>query len=407
MKKQTLLNIVLLWLAWSIIMIGFMHFVGDRVRPDRPDNALMWSATETTIRSNNNKPYLRDPFFNELVAWDSEYYLSISIAGYDNLEMRSQPEQSQAQANGEAHPLSYAFFPFYPLAMRLVRIPFTPFLSPIAASTAAGILISLLGTLTAMIALYDIVRDDLDEEGALRVGFMMLIFPTSLFFAVIYTEGLFVGLAFSSLALMRRKQLIVAAILAALATWTRATGGVLIVPLAFSCLMMYRASDNKSATLRQLPFVFLPVLAYGIWRYFNGVPFDFVQANYFGNGILAIEDTLNAWGQILERANEFPETRIIVVSGISSIALAITSCVLMARKYPRLALFGAFALFIPLTGGWTMTQSGIRYILVVPTLWVMLAYWSKHPVFEKAWTFFCILLLAMQAFLFSFDFWVA
>jgi len=407
MKKQTLFNIVLIWLAWSIILIGFMHFVADRVRPDRPDDALMWSATETTIRSNNNKPYLSDPFFNELVAWDSEYYLSISIAGYDNLEMRSQPEESLIQADGEAYHTSYAFFPLYPLMMRVVRIPFTPFLTPIAASTAAGILISLLGTLAGMIALYDIVREDLGEEGGLRAGFMMLIFPTSLFFAVIYTEGLFVGLAFSSLALMRRKQLVIAAILAALATWTRATGGVLIVPLAFSWWMMYSKSENKSVILRQLPVVAFPLIAYGIWRYFNGVPFDFVQTHHFGNGFLAIEKTLRAWGGILVRANEFPETRMIVVLGIGSILLSILSCALMARKYPRLALFGFFALLIPLTGGWTMTQSGIRYVLVVPTLWVLLAYWSKHPVFERAWMLFSILLLAIQAFLFSFDFWVA
>ena len=92
---------------------------------------------------------------------------------------------------------------------------------------------------------------------------------------------------------------------------------------------------------------------------------------------------------------------------MSAVALAALSCLLNARKYPYLALFGFLALLVPMTGGWTGTNSAIRYVLVVPTLWILLGQWSKNVVFEKAWTLFSILLLAMQAFLFSVDMWSA
>lgn len=401
MTIPMLRNLVLIWLLWAVILVGYMHLIQQRYAPFRPDDALSWSATETTTRSNNNKPYLLEPFLNTQVAWDSEYYLSVSTVGYEDPLMR------RIEGNGEAHSTSYAFFPLYPYLMKVVRLPFAAFMNPIAASTAAGLLIALVGTLFGMIALYDIVREELGELGGLRTVYMMLIFPTSLFFAVLYTEGLFIALAFGSLAFMRRKNLLAAAILAALATWTRAIGGVLIVPLALTWFLTYRHAKEPRSVLIQAPLVLLPLVAYGIWRYFYGYPFDFVEATWFGNGLFKLQTTYEAWTQILERARTVPETRFIVVLGISSVALALLSCLLTFRRYPQLALFGFLALLIPLTGGWTGTQSAIRYVLVVPSLWVMLGQWSRNPVFERSWTLLSILLLAMQAFLFSYDFWVA
>jgi hypothetical protein len=403
MNRRTVRNIVLIWLAWSVIIIGFMNFAPLRYAPSRSDDALMWTANETRRDSNDGKPYLLDPFLNTQVAWDSEFYLSIATLGYEDPDIRTIEDD-----DGGVYSLSYAFFPLYPFAMKVVRLPFTLLpITPIAASTIAGLIISLLGTLAAMIALYDIVRGELGDEGGIRAGFMMLIFPTSFFFAVVYTEGMFVGLAFCSLALMRRRQLVAAAVLAALATGTRAVGGVLIVPLLLAWWQMYRAAPVKRDAWLRLPLLALPLIAYALWRSAYGVPFDSVEETLFGNGVLELHKTVEAWRQILERARTVPETMTIVVMTVSAIILAFVSCALAFRRYPHLALFGLLALLIPLTGGWTGTQSSLRYVLVVPTLWIVLARWGRNIVFDRAWTLFSILLLGMQAFLFSYDFWVA
>lgn len=405
MNARTIRNIVLLWLAWCVIIIGYMNFSAMRYAPSRADEAVAWSANETRRNSLEGKPYLLEPFMNTQVAWDSEYYLAIATGGYDDPGIGVVVNE-----DGVGISKSYAFFPFYPMVMSVLRVPFEWIgFTPIAASTAAGVIISLLGTLVGMIALYDMVRKELGDEGAMRTAFMMLIFPTSLFFATVYTEGLFVALAFSSLALMRRNHLIAAAVLAALATGTRAVGGSLVVPLVLTWLWNFRqaeAADRKSLFI-SLPFLSLPLVAYGIWRMAYGAQFEFIEAEWFGNGLLEIAHTLEGWRQILVRAGEYPETATIVIMGLSSIALAILSCLVNLRKYPQLALFGLAALIIPLTGGWTGTQSAIRYVLVVPTLWIMLGQWGRNSTFDRAWTLLSILLLAMQAFLFSYDFWVA
>ena len=72
------------------------------------------------------------------------------------------------------------------------------------------------------------------RRGSPRAAFYLLIFPTGFFLAQVFTEGLFIGLAFCSLVLMRHKRLFWAALLAALAVWTRAVGVALLIPLALA-----------------------------------------------------------------------------------------------------------------------------------------------------------------------------
>jgi len=401
MSGRSLRMIALIWLAWSAIMVGYMALATTRYIPSRPDEALSWSAQETRRDSLEDNLYLLDPFLNSQVAWDSEYYLAIATTGYDD------PDISTVSVDGETYSKSYAFFPMYPYAMKILRAPLTLFgLTPIAASTLAGVLISLLGTLGAMVALYDITRDELGEEGGIRTAFMMLIFPASFFFATVYTEGLFVGLAFGSLALMQRRWLIPAAILAMLATWTRAVGGVLILPLAITWLILFlKPEADKRRLLIQLPFLALPLVAYGIFRLANGHPFEIVEVEWFGNRLFDFGLTADAWSQIIERAQTEPQTAAWVIMNLSATALAVVSLCVCVRRYPMLALLGFMALLIPLTSGWTGTNSAFRYVLAVPTLWVMLGRLSRSQVFERSWTVFSVLLLAMNAFLFSFDFW--
>lgn len=402
MNTRTLRTIVLIWLAWSVILIGYMQLVQMRYEPDRPDFSLSWTGDWTNRNSQRGKPYLLDPFLNTQVSWDSEFYLSVATVGYDD------PAVQLVRTEHGDFSMSYAFFPFYPMVISAVRLPFTLLgMTPIAASTAAGVLVSLIGTLAGMIALYDIVRKELGEDGGIRTVFYLLIFPTSMFFAVVYTEGLFIGLAFGSLALMRRKQFVWAAVLAALATWTRSVGAVLVLPLLISWVLAYRETTTRRDLLIRLPILFLPVIAYGLWRVAYGAQFDAVEEAWFGNSLLDLNTTISAWTQILERARENEQTAVIVLLQVSTIALALVSCVLGAKRYPELAAFGFFALIIPLTAGGTSVQSTIRYLLVVPTLWVMLGRWGRSPAFDRGWTVLSVLLLAMQAYLFSYDFWVA
>ncbi len=84
----------------------------------RPDRALEWTVHETARNSQNGKPYLLDPFMNEQVSWDSEFYLSIATVGYDDRDVAW-----VEVGPGRLLSMNYAFYPFYPLVIRIVAAP--------------------------------------------------------------------------------------------------------------------------------------------------------------------------------------------------------------------------------------------------------------------------------------------
>jgi Gpi18-like mannosyltransferase len=181
---------------------------------------------------------------NEQVAWDSEYYLAIAVGGYDDhaTDLVGSPDNQVTK--------SYAFFPLYPLLIRVFSLPLRLIgMNPIATATLAGVIVSALGALMGMLALYDLTRDSLGEEGALRAVFYLIIFPTAFFMVQVYTEGLFVGLSFMCLAILKRENWVAAAIFSVCATLTRAVGVTLVIPMA---LIWLRRGEWMDLEWRQI-----------------------------------------------------------------------------------------------------------------------------------------------------------
>ena len=203
-----------LWLGWAVILLAYNVFVPARFTLARPDKALAWTANSTRVGGEQDaKYYLQDPFLRRQVAWDSEYYLAIALGGYEDPHPDRVGQMSGIVRSGagfwpfvippnsgvvrEGISLSYAFFPLYPFLMRLLARPLTIFgLTSIGAATLAGVIISMVGALAAAQAIFALAQDEFGPDGGLRAAFYLLIFPSSFFLGVVYTEGLFVGLAF-------------------------------------------------------------------------------------------------------------------------------------------------------------------------------------------------------------------
>jgi hypothetical protein len=90
---------------------------------------------------------------------------------------------------------------------------------------------------------------------------------------------------------------------------------------------------------------------------------------------------------------------------IASLILALVTCLFTLRRYLPIALFSLAVLVISTTS--RAPQSLIRYALVLPSLYIFLARLGRFRVFDRAWTILSLLLLAMQASLFTWDMWVA
>jgi len=405
MSSQTPRNLILLWLAWIFILLGFQAWTVMRFQIKHPDYALEWTPIDTALTYKLDKPYLNEPLMNQQVAFDSEYYLSIATVGY------ADPKVTAGEIHGERVPLNYAFMPFYPYVMKVIAFPLKVLqLTPIATSTLAGVVVSVLGTLAGMLALYDLAHEELGEAGGLRAAFYLLIFPAGFFLAMVYTEGLFVGLAFGALALIKRQQWLWAILLAVLSTWTRAVGVALVIPLAIAFVrtgqwkqVKLTRSGIKYLVLALL--MFTPLLAYFVWRYSPwGQMFQLVEDNYFGRQFLDIGPSLSGWTKaFLSIFGTNHQTAAYYMIEIGGTLLGFFACIFTFRRYPEAACFSLAVIFISLTSGYP--QGMHRYVMTAPVVFLFLSRLGKNPAFDRAWTILSTLIMGGMALLFAAELW--
>jgi hypothetical protein len=408
-KKDKRNKIFYIWLGWFLVLLLFQNLVTARLEVRGPDYAVEWSEHETLPSSNRGKIYLLEPFLNRQVAWDSEYYVGIAVAGYED------PEAGAVRNpfTGELIIKNYSFFPFYPYVMRIFMFPLQLLgKNPIATSSLAGVIVSLLGTLAGLYAIYDLASDQLDADGRLRVIFYLLIFPTSFFFAMVYTEGLFIGLAFWCLVLSKRRQWFWASILAGAAAWTRAHGAALGLALVAAWLMDTYKEGEIARNLRNWKWyaqgimAFLPAIAYLIWRSSElGQGWAELQTFYFGRGLLTLESSFSGWKRAFLYARYMEkEALIYYLIEVITILLAFISSLWLIRREPPAALFSLSVVLLSVFSG--AAQSMARYMLIVPSLFIFLAWLGKRKSFDRVWTIASLLLMGMEAMLFAFDMWV-
>lgn len=405
-------KIILLWALWFVGLVAFQALVAARLGLIRPDHALFWTESETMAHSQRGKPTLLDPFMNAHVAWDSEFYLSIALNGYDDAAVRAIGRDDAPLS------LNYAFMPFYPLVTRLVALPLRLLgLRPIATVTLAAVLVSGFGTLAAMLALYDLTAGALGETGGLRAAFYLIAFPSGFFLAQVYTEGLFVGLAFGCLALIRRNHLLGAAVLGALAAWTRAVGVALLIPLVLPWIRsgdwMALDLEWRQVFLQGLPWraaargllAVAPLAAFAVWRFSPlGAGFEYVEENYFGRGFLALGTTYFNWREAFRSlGGNNPQRAAYYAIEFGAIVLGFAAIAATWRKFPGLAVFSLAVVVLSFTSG--PAQGMHRYVLGAPSVFVALSQWGQNPALDRGWTIFSVLLMGMLATLFTFNMW--
>jgi len=211
----------------------------------------LWAPKWLTLR----------PGFLGPVPWanlDGVHYLSIAQHGYSQFEQ--------------------AFFPLYPWLIRwgsqLTGI------SPVT----IGLAISYLGLLIGLGYFFRLAKT-LVPRGALWSVIFLLAFPTSFFFASVYTEGLFLGLAVATVYFATRKQWLLSGILGALAGLTRLAGiflGIVVLAEFLKTKPLKRKLTAK-LSLGLVPLGLVFYLGY-LWRTV-GDPLAFFHAQpAFGAG---------------------------------------------------------------------------------------------------------------------------
>ena len=204
---------------------------------------ITWSTLAITA------PFVHLGMLQEVDRWDSRWFLRAAAMGWP---------QHLPYDHGHVAGSTIAFFPLFPLSIR--------WLSHLTGMSvlAAGITVTTVTGLTAMIGVWALVRHYADRSSADRATLLVALFPGSFVLSMVYSEGFALTfLAFGILALLQGRWLL-AGFLGLLASFTTP------VALAFEVSCLWCAYRELSAD-RNWRALAAPVLAplgfvyYQVW----------------------------------------------------------------------------------------------------------------------------------------------
>ena len=218
--------------------------------------------------------------------WDGEHYVALAVGGYLN------PPDN----------VSPAFFPLYPL---LVRSFAEFFGGPISeqALSVWGPLLSLLFLPFAFYFIYQIALNEFDEEVARGTVLTLAFFPTTFFLNAAYTESLFLALSAGSIWAVRvRSDLLLACVMAGLASATRNVGVFLMVPLLYEWIKDIESYRWRGIYLLMAPGGLLAYMGYLWARFGDPLLFYSAQKSWGRQATGPLDTAGRAWGSAVEGA---------------------------------------------------------------------------------------------------------
>jgi hypothetical protein len=207
-------------------------------------------------------PFQETRLVEPFAAWDSGWYFDIASRGY------------YYSPDGQS---SIAFFPLYPMLMRLVAWPFGG--GP-RAVWIAGIVVSCAAFAAALVALHRLTdRIFGDREVARRTVLYVAVFPFSLFFTKVYAESVFLLTSVLAVAAAYDERWWRAGVWGGLAALARPNGMLIGVPLALLAIRGRPSPKSLAARFAALLPVPLAVAGYCAYVYsLSGDPLAWLSA---------------------------------------------------------------------------------------------------------------------------------
>lgn len=210
--------------------------------------------------------YVANPYLWAFSNFDGEHYLSIAQYGYKSLQ--------------------YFYFPAYPMLLGMITKLFK---SQMVLYNFIGQGISNLMFLVALIGLWKLIggfgsfKDVGRERLAKLTIILLLLFPTSFYFASVYTESLYLAISVWSFYLIKQRRWVLVGVLAGILTAVRIVGLALIPAI----IGEFWKKGNKSDWIKKVVAVLLVPVGLLVYMYFlkmkTGDPLDFLHnVNIFG-----------------------------------------------------------------------------------------------------------------------------
>ena len=269
--------------------------------------------------------------FRVLATWDGFWYLNLAKHGYPH---------AVPPGSGQHAASTLAFFPLYPLLVRLVHA-----VLPVSWLTA-GLIVSWAAGAAATLAVWRLARLVMGDVAGDRAAVAFAFFPGAFVLSMAYAEGLMILLAALCLHALLRRRWVVAGVAAALATATRPNALALVAACAVAGWMAWRATGERRAAraIMLAPagaaafFVFLWVHTGSPLTWFHAEHAGWQQGTDFG---LA---TMQTVGTFLLAPFHNPQVTLVVATLAGSVVLA--RLVWRQRLPLELVVYTATVLFL-------------------------------------------------------------
>jgi len=304
--------------------------------------------------------------------WDTGWYMKVANQLYP----------SSFDPNIES---SWAFFPLYPLLMRLLG-------KIIGDTYIAGIIISNICLIITAHFLYKLVRLESDQETSLKAIKYLFLFPTSFILSGVFSESLFLCLLVACFYYGKKQNWLLAGILGFFLSLTRSLGVLIIIPLAYE---YFKATgfNLKKAKLNILYLLWIPLglavfAAYS--EHLTGNPITFLEAQ-------------NAWKRHLANPME------VLIASLNQKQMdfffpgfcALTGLLIITFFYKKIRfsywITGIYMILIPLSSG--LVNGFPRFLTVIFPFHIIFARLSTNRLVDQSLT---ALLALLQGFLMVF-----
>lgn len=297
-----------------------------------------------------------------LAVWDGIWYRRVAVNGYLFVP---------------GHQSDTAFFPLYPVLLRVVHVTGLPL-------DAAGLLLSNLLLLAALLVLYELGLALLPAAEARRAAIFAAVFPTSYVFSMIYPESLVLGCMALAIVLAVRGRWLGCSFVAAAATLARPEGALLVLPLAAIAIDRWRtlAPDKRGqavAAVLAAPAALISFLLYLGWAVHDPLAWNETQQTW-GRSFNATGFILSIRRFVTDLGRNYWGLRdaLFCVAFLVLLALAARAKIAWPGQRWAWIAFGLGIVLLPLASG--SMESDARFgLLALPI------YWGLAVVARRRW----------------------
>lgn len=322
----------------------------------------------------------RATFYQSLSNWDGQHFITVAENGYtDNIQ--------------------YAFFPGYPLAIRILTLPGIDYIQ-------AGIVTSFICSFLTVFFLLKLLRLDFKEDICAKAVFFLFIFPTSFFLLLVYSESLFLFLSVLTFYFARDKKFgkyryFWAAIFAALASATRLVGVALVASLFIEAYL------DKSKKVAKWPLFLAPtgLILYCVFLFVKtGNPLYFLVSEENWERILVLPG-VGLWRSLSYiLSNAVTPSTVVALLDLFYTSLGL-GLALRAFRFlrPSYAVYFLISVLLPV---FTPTLGSMqRFLLVIFPIFILISLSSVRV--QIMYAFFSIMLLSANIIFYINGLWVS